>query len=109
MTHSKKLRPSVLLVGSKQALFAPMLRAAGFDIVRTNSRPAAIVYGNKLVPDFVLTDDQTGRVLCGCYPDGPFWIRVRLGDDLIVLHGCNADTELLARFARAIDNANLAA
>jgi hypothetical protein len=109
MTHPRKSRPSVLLVGSKQALFAPMLRSSGFDVVRTNSRPAAIVYGNKLLPDFVLTDERTARVLCGCFPDGPFWHRVRVGDDLIALHGCEADAEQLTRFARAIHNANLAA
>ncbi len=77
-------RPSVLLVGLSrlhERRFVARLREAGYDVVCTRSRAAAIVYGNELEPDFVLTDATTARLLRGCYPDGPFWVRDRFTDD----------------------------
>lgn len=109
MTAPSSKRPSVLLVGPRHAGLAPRLRAAGFDLIRTNSRAAAIAYGNQLAPDFVLTDARTALVLCGCYPDGPFWIRRRLDDELVVLHGCDVDPATLERFANIVSSAQIAA
>ena len=109
MTPRPPKRPSVLLVGSRHAELAPRLRAAGFDLIRTNSRAAAIAYGNQLAPDFVLTDVRTALVLCGCYPDGPFWIRRRLDDELVVLHGCDVARQTLERFSAIVSAARIAA
>lgn len=111
MTHPIRQRPSVLLVGlpkeSATALgsdeVAARLEAAGFVVIRTNSRAAAIVYGSEIAPDLVLTDPQTARVLSGCYPDGPYWVRAStVALDRVLLHGPQSSPELLDRALDAL-------
>jgi hypothetical protein len=105
-------RPTVLLVclsrPRERALTAP-LRAAGFDVVATSSRAAAIVYGSELAPDLVLTDVSTARVLMTCYPDGARWIRAARKGDLVLLRGAHAHARALPRFVAAVGDAPIAA
>ena len=119
MTSRKKRRPSVLLVALPKATegrLLLLLRGAGFDVVRTKSRAAALVYGNELMPDLVLCTADTARVLCGCYPDGPLWIRAELPFDdaelsaaLTVLRGAHASPDLRRRLVDALSSAHIAA
>lgn len=117
MTHSNKKRPSVLLVNAPPLLRTRIvleLRAGGFDVVTTRSRAAAVVYSRELMPDLVLTDPATARVLSGCYPDGPLWIRSQapvpgeLGG-FVVLRGAHADPQLRDRITETLASAHLAA
>lgn len=88
---------------------AARLDAAGFVVIRTNSRAAAIVYGEEIAPDLVLTDPHTARVLCGCYPDGPRWVRgSTVAGGLVLLQAPKVRPELIARALDALSVSNAA-
>ncbi len=116
MTHRPSRRPRILLVGLGRPAMRCVPRGlgrrlddAGFIVVRTESRAAAMVYGNQLKPDLVIADASSGRVLASCYPDGPFWVRhATAWSDVVLLHDPGASPTLIAKALSALGQSEAA-
>jgi hypothetical protein len=104
-------RPRALVVEPdrlRQRRRAVLLRAAGFSVVSTRRVPAAMAYCNLVSPEIVVASPSAARLLMGCYPDGPFWIRALREDDLTVLRQPQVDPRIVARAIEALHCAEAA-